>query len=379
MVEIRNGIRIITLITIISAGVFGNVQLRADIVFNSTYEWEFVRYNAYLQPMEISVVCVGDIMLAGNAEPVIEWHGVDYPFDETRAILQGADLEIGNLEMPIAVTGEPVPEKEYTFLGQPKVAEGLANAGFDVLALANNHMGDYGDVALLETLEILTANQLKYCGAGPDLETARQPAIVEVKDKQIAVLAYSNTFPFEYFADEADPGTVRGKAVYFIPDIKSAKKWADLVIVSFHWSGELVTEPREYQELFGRKAIDVGADLVFGHHPHILQGVEVYRGRLIAYSLGNFAFGSYSKNVQTSGILRVTFQAGEMKRAEIVPINVSNHEVVFQPEILSGDAAEAVIDEVRTLSEKWGTQITMEGDSGIIQLKPQNPLNKEGE
>ena len=377
--EIRNGIRIITLITIISAGVFGNVQLRADIVFNSTYEWEFVRYNAYLQPMEISVVCVGDIMLAGNAEPVIEWHGVDYPFDETRAILQGADLAIGNLEMPIAVTGEPVPEKEYTFLGQPKVAEGLANAGFDVLALANNHMGDYGDVALLETLEILTANQLKYCGAGPDLETARQPAIVEVKDKQIAVLAYSNTFPFEYFADEADPGTVRGKAEYFIPDIKAAKKWADLVIVSFHWSGELVTEPREYQELFGRKAIDVGADLVFGHHPHILQGVEVYRGRLIAYSLGNFAFGSYSKNVQTSGILRVTFQAGEMKRAEIVPINVSNHEVVFQPEILSGDAAEAVIDEVRTLSEKWGTQVTMEGDSGIIQLKPQNPLNKEGE
>ena len=200
---------------------------------------------------------------------------------------------------------------------------------------------------------------------------------MRVGDKTIAVLGYSNTFPFEYFADETNPGTVRGNPEYFVADIKAAKQWANLDIDSFHWSGELVTEPREYQELFGRKVIDAGADLVFGHHPHVLQGVEVYEGKLIAYSLGNFVFGSYSKNVKTSVILHVSFQAGEINRAEIIPINVSNYEVLFQPQVLSGNAAEAVIDEMRSLSEKWGTRITMEGDLGVIQFKSRNVLNRE--
>ncbi|MCZ6677118.1 MAG: CapA family protein [Candidatus Poribacteria bacterium] len=318
---------------------------------------------------EIRVVCVGDIMLAGSAEPVIDRKGVDYPFEGTRHILQAADIAIGNLEMPIATVGEPAPEKEYTFRGHPRLAAGIANAGFDVLTLANNHTGDYGDAALLEMLEILGANKLKYCGAGAALDMARKPATVQVKGKRVAVLAYANTFPFEFFAGEDDPGTVRGMPEFFVPDIKAAKRWAELVIVSFHWGGELVTEPRDYQEAFGRRAIDAGADLVFGHHPHVLQGIEVYNGKLIAYSLGNFAFASYSENAKTSAILQVTFRGQSMVRAELIPINVFNLEVAFQPKVLKGEAAESVFDEVRALSEKWGTQITTEGNVGVIQIR----------
>jgi len=319
---------------------------------------------------EITVVCVGDIMLSGQAAPVIERRGVDYPFDDTRHILQAADIAIGNLEMSIATVGEPVVDKQYTFRGHPRLAKGIANAGFDVLTLANNHTGDYGNDALLETLKILHANHIKYCGAGPDLATARKPAIVEVKGKRVAVLGYVNAYPFEFFADESQPGTVRGKPEYFVDDIRKAKRNADFVIATFHWSGELVTEPREYQELFAHLAIDAGADLVFGHHPHILQGIEVYNGRLIAYSLGNFAFASYSKNARTSAILRVTFEDDGIKRAEIIPLNVFNEEVAFQPRVLNDEAAESVINEVRTLSEKWHTKLTMEGNLGVIQIKP---------
>ena len=339
-----------------------------------TPEGGSVRNNASAQPVEVSVVCVGDIMLAGNAAPIIEKYGVDYPFDSTREILQKADVAIGNLEMPISVTGESVPDKEYNFLGHPRIVNGLANAGFDVLTLANNHMGDYGDGALLATLDTLAASGIRYCGAGSDLQAARQPAILAVYDKHIAVLAYSNTFPFEYFASQSSPGTARGIAEFFVSDIESAKEWADLVIVSFHWGGELVTEPREYQELFGRKAIEAGANVVFGHHPHVLQGIEIYEGGLIAYSLGNFSFGSYSKNARTSAILRVNFQSGRLKRAEIIPINVANHEVVFQPRLLSGDAAEAVINEIRLLSDKWGTQITTIDGLGVVELQSRNHL-----
>ena len=329
---------------------------------------ESVDRDFYHDPTELSILCVGDIMLVGSAKPVIDQRGVDYPFDRMRSIIQAADLAIGNLEMPLGLTGSPIPEKDFTFIGEPKLAGGIAKAGFDVLALANNHMGDYGDNALLQTLKVLRANKLRYCGAGPDLQTARQPAIVKSRNVQIAVLAYSKTYPFEFFAGDADPGTVNGIAEIFVPDIRAAKKWADIVVVSFHWSGELVTEPREYQEWHGRKVIDAGADLVFGHHPHVLQGIEVYKGKIIAYSLGDFVFGSGSESKHTGAILRVTFRDGKTKRGEIIPINVDNREVQFQPRMLSGEAARAAIDEIRKLSQKWGTEIIAEANLGIIQL-----------
>ncbi len=327
-----------------------------------------VDHDSDYEPTELGIVCTGDIMLVGSAKPVIEQRGVDYPFDGIRSIIVAADLAIGNLEMPLGLTGTPIPEKDFTFIGEPKLAGGIANAGFDVLTLANNHMGDYGDGALLETLDVLSANNLRYCGAGPDLQTARQPAIVKSRNAHIAVLAYSKTYPFEFFAGEGDPGTVNGISEIFVPDIRAARQRADLVVVSFHWSGELVTEPREYQERIGKQAIDAGAHLVFGHHPHVLQGIEVYKGKIIAYSLGNFVFGSGSESKHTGAILRVTFENGETKRGEIIPINVYNREVQFQPRTLSGEAARAAIDEIRTLSQKWGTGIIAEENLGIIKL-----------
>ncbi len=364
MLNIIHSVRLIPFIMIVFAGLSAVTPTKAE----RTVDAANGSSASDPKPVETNVLCVGDIMLVGSAKPVIEQRGVDYPFDRMRPIIEAADLAIGNLEMPLGLTGAPIPEKDFTFIGEPKLAGGIAKAGFDVLALANNHMGDYGDDALLQTLKILRANKLRYCGAGPDLQTARQPAIVKSRNTHIAVLAYSKTYPFEFFAAEGDPGTVNGIAEIFVPDIRAAKKWADIVVVSFHWSGELVTEPRAYQEWLGKQAIDAGADLVFGHHPHVLQGIEVYRGKIIAYSLGDFVFGSGSESKHTGAILRVTFRDGESKRGEIIPINVDNREVQFQPRTFSGDAARAAIDEIRTLSQKWGTEIRAEKNRGIIKL-----------
>jgi poly-gamma-glutamate synthesis protein (capsule biosynthesis protein) len=364
MLKISRSVRIVSLIMIIYADIAVAAPTKADGIVDAAHESSALDS----QPIETSILCTGDIMLVGSAKPIIEQRGVNYPFDRMRSIIQAADVAIGNLEMPLGLTGAPIPEKDFTFIGEPKLAGGIANAGFDVLALANNHMGDYGDDALLQTLEVLSANKLRYCGAGPDLQAARQPAIVKSKNTHIAVLAYSKTYPFEFFAGEGDPGTVNGIAEIFVPDIKAAKERANLVVVSFHWSGELVTEPREYQEWLGKLAIDAGADLVFGHHPHVLQGIEVYKGKIIAYSLGDFVFGSGSESKHTGAILRVTFKNGETKRGEIIPINVDNREVQFQPRTFSGDAARAAINEIRTLSQKWGTEIIAEGNIGIIKL-----------
>ena len=219
MLTIRYILQFVSLLMIVYAEIAAAMPTKADGTAEAAHE------SSALAPqsIETSIVCAGDIMLVGSAKPIIEQRGVDYPFDGMRRIIEAADLAIGNLEMPLATTGNPLPEKEFTFVGQPKLAEGIANAGFDVLALANNHMGDYGDDALLETLEVLSANNLRYCGAGPNLQAARLPAIVRLQNAQIAVLAYSKTYPFEFFAGETDPGTVNGIAEIFVPDIKSGE------------------------------------------------------------------------------------------------------------------------------------------------------------
>ena len=326
---------------------------------------------------EISVVLVGDTMLAHKVAPIIKRKGVDYPYENVRAVLSQADIAVGNLEGPVATMGEPVPDKSFTFCSRPEVVKGMARAGFDVFALANNHSGDYGNEALLQTLEVLKQNGIKFCGAGKNITEARKPAIAKVKrstvpdekGKTFAFLSYSRTYPFEFFAEANKPGTANGLPGYFMRDIKKAKENADFVVVAFHWGGEYVQQPRDYQRNFAKKAIDAGADVVFGHHPHILQGIEIYQNKPIAYSLGNFVFGTYNPKAKRSVIMRVVFENNSVKRIELLPINVLNVEVQFQPRLLTGTEAKLVVDELGELSNEWGTKIKFVNGKGIINLQ----------
>ena len=152
-------------------------------------------------------------------------------------------------------------------------------------------------------------------------------------------------------------------------DIKKAKENADFVVVAFHWGGEYVQQPRDYQRNFAKKAIDAGADVVFGHHPHILQGIEIYQNKPIAYSLGNFVFGTYNPKAKRSMIMRVVFENNSVKRIELLPINVLNVEVQFQPRLLTGTEAKLVVDELGELSNEWGTKIKFVNGKGIINLQ----------
>ena len=315
---------------------------------------------------EISLVLVGDTMLAHKAVPIIKRKGVDYPYENVGVVLQQADIAVGNLEGPVATVGEPAPDKSFTFCSKPEVVKGMAKAGFDVFTLANNHSGDYGNEALLQTLEILKENGIKFCGAGENITEACKPAMVKVKGKTFAFLSYSRTYPFEFFAKTNKPGTANGLPGYFVPDIKKAKKNADFVVIGFHWGGEYVQEPRDYQRDFAKKAIDAGADVVFGHHPHILQGIEIYKNKLIAYSLGNFVFGTYNQKAKHSVVMRVIFEGNSVKRIELLPINVLNVEVQFCPRLLADAEAKAVIDELGDLSSKWETTIKFVNGKGII-------------
>ncbi|MGE5807564.1 MAG: CapA family protein, partial [Nitrospirota bacterium] len=288
---------------------------------------------------KITVAAVGDIMLGGRAEPFLIEFGPGYPFTEVMPFLGSADVVAGNLESAISTRGKAVENKKFTLRTGQIAARALRSAGIRVVTMANNHSMDFGPLALRDTLLSLEENGVLYTGAGMDLDDARTPALVKIKGRTLAFLAYSLTFPLDFFASPGRPGTAPGFADFVKADIEKVRPRADLVIVSFHWSSELLTAAKDYQIELGRKAVDWGADLVLGHHPHVLQELELYKGRLIAYSLGNFVFGSESNRTNTSMILLATFQGKTLVRAEAVPLDINNYRVRYRPRVLAGKEA----------------------------------------
>lgn len=290
----------------------------------------------------ITLVAVGDLLLGGSAEESVNKHGFDYPFSDISAILQSADIAMANLEAPLTRQPKPVEDKRFTFKVDPEAAAAMQRAGITILTLANNHIGDFGPEGVTDTIAALRPHGLRYTGAGKDLTQARRPTAHATANGSVGFLAYSNTFPKSFYAKSDRPGTAPGYAEFIRKDVQRLREFVDYVVVSFHWGAELMTEPKDYQQNLARVAIDNGAHVVIGHHPHVLQGVEFYNGGVIYYSLGNFAFGSYSRNAKTGGLARVTLADGGVKSAEILPLNVANYEVHFQPRPLANDSGFAL-------------------------------------
>jgi poly-gamma-glutamate synthesis protein (capsule biosynthesis protein) len=186
-----------------------------------------------------------------------------------------------------------------------------------------------------------------------------------VGEKRIAFLAYSKTLPSQFYAGHGRAGTAPGVESLYIVDISKAKAVADYVVVSFHWGTEKASTPRSYQVAAARRAIDAGADVVIGHHPHVLQGIERYKNGVIFYSIGNFAFGSMSRSSDVSVIAKVTLENG-IKEVEVMPLNVSNREIRFQPKILTGKRALDVIGRLNRLSQQFRTKINPAGRRFLV-------------
>lgn len=231
--------------------------------------------------------------------------------------LQAADLTFGQLELTISDRGARVPQVRHTGKADPSFARVLKRAGFDCVGWASNHTVDWGAEGCLDTLAAIEDAGLVGLGAGPNLEAARRIRVQEISGIRVAVLAYCSILPQDYWATEKRPGCAPLRAfthyeqiehdqpgtparIRTFPhpddlrgledDVRRARGLADVVIVSMHWGLHFIPAAiAEYQPIAGRAAIDAGADLVIGHHSHILKGVEMYRGRAIFYGIGNFA------------------------------------------------------------------------------------------
>lgn len=250
------------------------------------------------RPGVVVLRAVGDIALIGRAAAALEQHGCQYPFEHVAEFIQSADLVFGNLEMPILSDSQCkpyFPDVCRDFRCPPQTAEALNVTGFDVLNLANNHTMDWGIAGLRETLAKLHEVGLQTIGAGETLREARQPAIFVQSGLRVAFLGYGVRGPWN--ATPTRPGIAPIDGVLILEDMRALRDDVDLLIVSLHM-GILSDYPNPEDRRLTKELIDHGADLILGHGPHVLQGVEVYQSRLIAHSLGNFIIDLSSGNVQ---------------------------------------------------------------------------------
>ena len=316
-------------------------------------------------PPSLTVAAGGDVQGDRLVGKYIDAHGGDAALAKVKPYLQTADLAFVNLEGPISDKGTKLAWKEYTFRSRTALAAGLASAGVDVVSMANNHAVDCGQTALLDTISRLDKAGIEHAGAGEDISAARSPALLDTPAGTVAVLAFTDKFASGFAAGTDRPGVAPvSDGSKALAAIAAAKKKADYVIVSFHWGTEYTAQAASYQRALAHKAIDAGADLILGHHPHVIQGLEVYHDKLIAYSLGDFVFDHHSRATGEAFVLRVTLRPSGPPVARVIPVYLSDANGIPAP--VSGAAADAILDRLTRLSASFGAKLTRSGDQAWL-------------
>ncbi len=319
----------------------------------------------------LTIYAVGDIMLDQLTGKRLEEYDPAYPFAGVRDILKEGDVVFGNLEAPISSRGKPLPGKKYTFRALPFSVESLLDGGVNLVSLANNHILDYGVLPLEDTLDILDDRGIFHAGAGRNLEEAHAGTVMEIKGYRVGLLAYTDDYavPTAHRSFwQAGPDTPGAALIHdqnqIEEDIRRLREEVDLLLVSFHWGIEYTYRVTPGQKELARLAVDAGADMVLGHHPHVPQGVELYRGKPVVYSLGNFVFYPFKNPVtHDTLILEATFQQDGFTSLSLLPARGGDS----QPYLPSGREAEGLLSLLGQLLAEFGTPF--ETRDGKIQLQ----------
>lgn len=331
----------------------------ADVEYrkaNRIYAWEAERED------EVTIGFIGDILFDDEYAIMAKLlqRGAtinDGVSDGMLEQLLGVDILVANNEFPYTNRGVPTEGKTFTFRADTKTVAYLHDMGVDAAVLANNHIYDFGEEGLFDTLDTLTEAGIPYVGAGRNLEEASAPIYYIVNDMKIALVAATQ---IERLENPDTKGATENSAGVFRclnPDklcevVKQAKENSDFVIVYIHWGTENVTEPDWAQLDQAPKIAQAGADLIIGDHPHCLQGITYIEDTPVVYSLGNFWFNS--KTLDT-GMVKVALDQDGLKNLQFIPALQSDCKV----DLLYGEEKERVLSDMRVLSP--GVNIDQDG------------------
>lgn len=273
------------------------------------------------------------------------------------AEMRSADIMMLNNEFPYSDRGTPTPEKQFTFRASPSAVSYLNDLGVDIVSLANNHAYDYGEEALVDTLQYLKEANIPYVGAGMNAQEASAPVYFIINNMKIAFVSATQIErldnPDTKEATEISPGVFRcWNGEKLMQKVQEAKAESDFVIVYVHWGTENQEETDWAQNKQAAELVEAGADLIIGDHPHILQKIEMINGVPVIYSLGNFWFNS--KTIDT-GMVKVTLSEEGLQSFQFIPCQQSN----CRTTLLSGEEKARVLGEMRRMS--GGMQIDTEG------------------
>jgi len=284
-----------------------------------------------------------------------------FAFARASATLAGADILFGNLECTLSSAG--LKRGDYHSIqmrGQPGYLAGLVDAGFTVLNLANNHSLQHGEEAFRETAQMLAAAGVVPCGLNAGDHRSAAPAFVEKNGLRVAFLGYSLR-PRQYFTQE--PLYAEGFDEMLLEDVRRAKAAADCVVVSLHWGSEFIERPAPDEIAIAHRIVDAGADLIIGHHPHVLRGIERRGGATIVYSLGNFVCDMiWDDHLRETAMPRFRLTAGGAELEALVPIRINDD---YQPVPLEGAAAARLLARIDGMSQEL--QSRADGAAGETQ------------
>lgn len=306
-----------------------------------------------------SLKAIGDIIIGRSVYTKIRQYDALHPFAQFATSLAGADLTVADLENAFSDRHAVIANDGMTFVSPASAAAGLAQSGIDVVNLANNHSYNGGAEGLLDTMQTLDRLGVKYTGAGPTSSAARQPVIVTVKQTRVAILGYSSITGSTAASSDTPGMNYVGMAPWGVlndteltamtNDIHEAKSKADVVLVYYHWGTEYTHDANADQREVAHRAIDAGADVILGTHPHWVQGVEWYNNRLITYNLGNFIFDQeWSAQTKQGALLNLVFDGSRLTTATFEPYTIADY---HQPAPATPAAAGQILSDI--YSHSW--------------------------
>ena len=313
----------------------------------------------------LSISLIGDILMDGSVKTYINKNGFNYPWDNVREYFQNDDITIGNLETSITNKGTKWPNKQFNFRSNPKNIKAMEEAGVDIVSLSNNHSLDYGYDGLIDTLKHIDNSKIKRVGAGYNKKDAIKGTVVERNGITVGVLGFSRVVPdVKWYASGKRAGLVGAYDPHVqevLDRVKEMKEEVDILVLAIHWGVERSDTPRKQEMDLAKKLVDSGVDIVMGHHPHVLQGIEIYKGKPIFYSLGNFVFGTSSELTSNTMIAQVNLVEKNIDNIKIIPCEI----VHGRPVPLHKEKRIAKINYLYKISKNFGTNID---ENGLIKI-----------
>lgn len=306
----------------------------------------------------------GDVMMSSYFKTYIDMYGTSYMWEDVSDLISSAHYSIFNLETSVSLRGSDTKPTGYGFRSEPSTLKGLVDAGIDMVSLANNHVMDYGRDALEDTLCNISKNGIEYVGAGINLNEASKINYQTINDIKFAFIGASEILGYDtnkatndksgvFYLDSKDLSYLEGK-------IQEAKENAQYVILILHWDREYENFPEEKTVNMAHTLIDSGADIIIGHHPHVLQGIEYYNKGIIYYSTGNFNFLIKNENASQSALFELNLDNEKIVSSKVYPTKING----CKANLLDSSSAtyQMIINNLNERSKNFNTLVEKDGN-----------------